>query len=154
MRFVAVIGGSKAGRGFYKTAMQAGAEIAARKAVLICGGLGGVMEAACRGARRAGGMTVGILPGKDRAGANKYVKIAVATGMGPARNLVIVNSADGVLAIDGKEGTLSEIAFTLKQKKPIVGIGTYDIKGIKKAASAKEAVERLFKMMEAGKKRT
>jgi uncharacterized protein (TIGR00725 family) len=108
------------------------------------------MEAAARGAKEHKGATVGILPGKNKKDANKYIDTAVPTGFGEARNVVIVNMADGVVAIDGKEGTLSEIAFTLKSGKPICGIGTYDIKGIIKEEDPEKAVQKICRMIEAG----
>ena len=96
-------------------------------AVLVCGGLGGVMAAACRGARAEGGLTVGILPGPDRAAANAFVDVAVPTGMGEARNAVVVRCADAVVAVGGEFGTLSEIAPALQAGTPVVGIGTWEL---------------------------
>jgi uncharacterized protein (TIGR00725 family) len=147
MKVIAVIGGSSVSAKNYGLAFRAGAEIARRKCVLVCGGLSGVMEAATKGAKENNGMTVGILPGKNRKDANKYIDIAVPSGIGEARNVIIVNMADGVVAIDGKEGTLSEIAFTLKSKKPICGIGTYDLKGIIKEEEPEKAVEKICKLI-------
>jgi uncharacterized protein (TIGR00725 family) len=151
MTVIAVIGGSSVSRKYYDLAFRAGAEIAKRNCVLVCGGLSGVMEAAAKGAKENKGMTIGILPGKSRLDANEYIDIAVPTGFGDARNLVIVNMADGVLAIDGKEGTLSEIAFTLRSGKPICGIGTYDIKGIIREEEPEKAIEKICRLIEAGK---
>ncbi len=94
---------------------------------LICGGLSGVMEAACRGAKSAGGTTIGILPGADRAQANRFVDYAIATGMGQSRNALIVLSADALVAIGGGYGTLSEIGHALRAAKPVVGIGTWEV---------------------------
>ena len=142
---IAVIGGSSVSGRLYETARIAGAKIAEKGAVLVCGGLSGVMEAACRGAKEKGGTTVGILPGKRKSEANDYVDIAVPTGMSEARNAVIVNMADALVAIDGKEGTLSEIAFALKQKKPVAGIETFDIRGIMKAETPSQAVDFVWK---------
>ncbi len=104
-----------------------GRELATRGAVVVCGGLGGVMEAACRGAREAGGHTIGILPGHDRGQANPHVEIAVATGLGEGRNLVVVRTADVVVAVGGEFGTLSEIAFALRLGTPVVGIDTWEL---------------------------
>lgn len=124
-----------------------GRGLAEKGAVVLCGGLGGVMEAVCRGARAAGGTTVGILPGDDRADANDYVDVALATGMGEMRNALIVRAADVVVAVGGEHGTLSEIAFALKIGRPVVGIDTWQLtKGgaeddpIVRAGSAEEAV--------------
>src|SRR5204862_98418 len=93
----------------------------------VFGGLGGVMEAACRGARSAGGTTVGILPGDDRTDANEFVDVAVATGMGEGRNALVVRTADAVIAVGGEFGTLSEIALALRAGKPVIGIGTWEL---------------------------
>jgi uncharacterized protein (TIGR00725 family) len=117
-----------------------GAELARRGAVVVTGGLGGVMEAACRGARSAGGTTLGILPGGDRTAANAFVSVAVATAMGELRNGLVVRCADAVVAIAGGYGTLSEIALALKAGKPVVGIATWEIEGVRAAADASEAV--------------
>ena len=107
-------------------AEEAGAAIAEAGAVLVCGGLGGVMEAACRGAHGQGVMTVGVLPGSDRAEANRWVRIALPTGLGEARNALVVRAADSVIAIGGGWGTLSEIALALKRGVPVLGVGTWE----------------------------
>jgi uncharacterized protein (TIGR00725 family) len=114
--------------------------IAERGALLVCGGLGGVMEAACRGARAAGGTTLGLLPGADRAEANPHVTVAVPTGLGEARNALVVRAADAVVAIGGGYGTLSEIALALRAGKPVIGLGTWDIDGIEVASDPEAAV--------------
>jgi uncharacterized protein (TIGR00725 family) len=106
-------------------AEEVGAELARRGAVVVCGGLGGVMEAACRGARSAGGTTIGILPGTDRGAANPYVDVAIPTGMGELRNGLIVHCADALVAVGDGFGTLSEIALALKAGKPVIGLGTW-----------------------------
>jgi uncharacterized protein (TIGR00725 family) len=151
MHVIGVIGGNSVGKKHYDAAFTAGAGIAKRGAVLVCGGLSGVMEAACRGAKSEGGTTIGILPGKSRKAANGFVDHAIATGLGEARNLAIVNTADAFIAIDGKEGTLSEIAFALKAGKKVIGIDTYDIDGIIKARSPVDAVEKVFSILEGGR---
>jgi uncharacterized protein (TIGR00725 family) len=122
---VAVIGSADCSAAAAKAAEAVGREIARRGHVLVCGGRGGVMEAACRGARAAGGLTVGILPGADRRQANPYVDVAIATGLGEARNAVVVRTADAVIAVHGEHGTLSEIGLALKMGKPVVGLGTW-----------------------------
>ena len=109
------------------TAEGVGRLLAERGAVLVCGGLGGVMAAACRGARDAGGHTVGILPGDDRAEANPWVVVAIPTGLGEARNALVVRASDALIVIGGEFGTLSEIALALKIGRPVVGIGTWTI---------------------------
>ena len=120
--------------------------LASRGAVLVCGGLGGVMEAACRGAKAEGGTTVGILPGPSRADANDYVDVAIATGLGEARNALVVRAADALVAVGGEYGTLSEIALALKAGTPVVGLGTWDIDGIEQAGSPDEAVEAALRL--------
>ncbi|MBL7084798.1 MAG: TIGR00725 family protein [Candidatus Omnitrophica bacterium] len=137
---IAVIGGHSCSKEIAKIAEEVGKGIAQAGATLVCGGLTGVMEAACRGAKSAGGKTIGILPGDDKDEANPYVDIPIATGLGYMRNNLVVKNADIVIAIDGKEGTLSEIAFALQMKKPILGINTWDIPGIIKVKDAQEAI--------------
>jgi uncharacterized protein (TIGR00725 family) len=117
-----------------------GRALAARGAVLICGGLGGVMEAACRGAKEAGGLTVGILPGTDRAAANAFVAVAIPSGLGEARNALVVRTADALIAVGGGYGTLSEIALALKAGKRVVGLDSWDIDGVVAAADPAAAV--------------
>ena len=107
-------------------AEEVGAEVAAAGCGLVCGGLGGVMEAACRGARSRGGLTVGILPGLDREEANGWVRVALPTGLGEARNALVVRGADAVVAVGGGWGTLSEIALALKARLPVVGLDTWE----------------------------
>ena len=126
-RVVAVIGpGRDATAEELASAEEAGAAVAAAGCGLVCGGLGGVMEAACRGARSEGGLTLGLLPGLDRDAANGWVVVAVPTGLGEARNALVVRAADAVVAIGGGWGTLSEIALALKAGVPVVGIGTWE----------------------------
>jgi uncharacterized protein (TIGR00725 family) len=93
----------------------------------VCGGLGGVMEAACMGARSQGGLTIGLLPGTDRGEANDYVDIAIPTGMGEMRNALIVRACDAIIAISGEFGTLSEIGFALRTSTPVVGLSTWEL---------------------------
>jgi uncharacterized protein (TIGR00725 family) len=112
-----------------------------RGAVVVSGGLGGVMEAACRGAKEAGATTLGILPGLDRAEANPYVDVAVPTGMGEARNALVVRAADALIAVGGGYGTLSEVALALKTGKPVVGLGSFELDGMTQAGSPREAVD-------------
>ncbi len=137
---VAVIGGARAGREALDLAAETGRRLAEAGAVLVCGGLGGVMEAAARGAKSAGGFTVGILPGQSPADANPSIDLAVATGMGYTRNSLVVMNADAVVAVDGEYGTLSEIAFALIHKKKVVGLMSWDIPGVVPARDAEEAV--------------
>lgn len=122
---VAVVGSGTAIPELYELAMQIGEQLARGGAVVVTGGLGGIMEAACRGAREAGGTTLGILPGTDRHEANPYVDVAIPTGMGELRNGLVVRCADALIAVCGGYGTLSEIGFALKAGKRVVGIGTW-----------------------------
>lgn len=125
---IAVVGpGRDATRDELAQAEVAGAAIAGAGATLVCGGLGGAMEAACRGARSRGGMTVGILPGTDREDANGWVVLALPTGLGEARNALVVRAAHAVVAIGGGWGTLSEIAFALRAGVPVLGVRTWEL---------------------------
>lgn len=124
---VAVVGSAQATDKELAAADEIGGLLAASSAVLVCGGLGGVMEAACRGAARAGGLTIGILPGDRRQDANPWVGVAVPTGMGELRNGLVVRTADVLLAIGGEYGTLSEIALALKIGRPVVGLRSFSV---------------------------
>jgi uncharacterized protein (TIGR00725 family) len=140
--YIAVVGaGSDVTEEALAAAEEVGARLARRGAVVVSGGLGGVMAAACRGAREAGGTTLAILPGDDRSQANRWVDVAVATGMGELRNGLVVRSADALIAIAGEHGTLSEIALALKAGKRVVGLGTWEIPGVLAASGPEEAVE-------------
>jgi uncharacterized protein (TIGR00725 family) len=148
-----VVGGADAAPPELELAAEVGRELARRGAVVVCGGMGGCMEAVCRGAREEGGLTVGILGGTDRSGANECVDVVVATGIGEARNTVVVSAADVVLAVSGEFGTLSEIAFALKAGKPVVGLDTWElakagevVEAITVAESPAEAVEQALRL--------
>ena len=125
-KYIAVVGPSAATPTEHILGQEVGRLIAEAGAVLVCGGLGGLMEAAADGCARAGGRSVGIVPG-DRTEANPYLTVAVATGMGEARNAIVVRTADAVIAIAGEFGTLSEIALALKMGRPVVGLGTWEV---------------------------
>jgi len=134
-----------------------GRGIAEAGGVLVCGGMGGVMEAAAGGCADARGRSVGILPSDSRLDANPYVTIAVATGMGEARNAIVVRTADAVIAVHGEFGTLSEIALALKMGKPVVGLGTWElgkdgepVDAIVPAIDAREAVDTALRLARAG----
>lgn len=151
--YIAVVGASEPDGHTADLAEQVGRALAQRGAVLVCGGLGGVMEAACRGAKTAGGTTVGLLPGSDRRDANAYLDVALPTGMGEMRNALIVRSADAVIAVAGEFGTLSEIAFALRIGTPVVGLETWELakKGevvaaFTRADSAKVAVNEALRL--------
>jgi uncharacterized protein (TIGR00725 family) len=141
---IAVIGAGEADAEALKTAEQVGRLVAEKGAILVCGGLSGVMEAAARGAKSGGGITVGVLPQSSAEYANPYIDIPVATGFGEGRNVVIVHMADVLIAISGEYGTLSEIAFALKTGKKVVGIFSWDIPGVERAVDAADAVEKAF----------
>ena len=138
--YVAVIGPGDASPEQRAAAEEVGRELAKRGALLVSGGLGGAMEAACRGAREAGGTTVALLPGFDRAAANEFVDVALATGLGEARNALVVRAADALIAVGGGYGTLSEIALALKAGKRVVGLDSWEIEGVEPAGSAEQAV--------------
>ena len=149
--FIAVIGGGDISPQEAELAEEVGREIARRGAVLVCGGLGGVMEAACRGASKEGGLTIGILPGENRHTANSYVQIPIVTGIGYARNVAVVKSAQAVIAIDGSYGTLSEIGHALQSGIPVIGLNTWSLSIAGKADNSiiiaenpKDAVNKAF----------
>jgi uncharacterized protein (TIGR00725 family) len=137
---IAVIGKEECTEDEYRAAMAAGSLIAEGHAVLCCGGRGGVMEAACRGARAAGGTTVGILP--DTGKGNPYLDVVIRTGMGYGRNAIIVQSGDAVVAIGGGYGTLSEIAIALRAGREVFGYRTWEIDGVIRCGTPEEAVTR------------
>jgi len=137
---VAVVGPGEASPAELHTAEEVGAGLAAAGAVVVTGGLGGVMEAACRGARSRRGRTLGILPGDDRDAANGWVEIAVATGLGELRNGLVVRAADAVVAIGGGHGTLSEVALALKLGRPVVGLGTWEVHGVDHVSTPEDAL--------------
>lgn len=145
--YIAVIGASQPSAVVADAGRRVGQLVAEAGAVLVCGGRGGVMEAACRGARSSGGLTVGILPGMSRAEANPYVDVALPTGLGDARNALVVSSADVVVAVGGGPGTLSEIGLALSMGRPVVGLLTWEATApsggaldVARAASPEEAV--------------
>jgi uncharacterized protein (TIGR00725 family) len=141
---VAVIGASDASPEQREQAEAAGRRLAELGAVVVTGGRGGVMEAACKGAKEAGGRTVGILPGDDRADANEFVDVAIPTGVGQMRNVLVVRASDAIVAIGGAWGTLSEIAFARGAGKPVFGVGSWDLglDGVIAVGSGAEAADR------------
>ena len=126
-KIIAVIGGEQPSSEEAKLAEEVGRELARRGAILVCGGLGGVMEAASKGAVSEGGTTIGILPRDNRQQANPYIQIPIVTGMGYARNVIVVKSAQAVIAIDGSYGTLSEIGHALQYNIPVIGLNTWSL---------------------------
>ena len=139
--FIGVIGAGDCSDNMYKLAEEVGERIAKAGAVLVCGGLRGVMEAASKGAKKQGGITIGILPGIDKDHANPYIDFPIVTGLGEGRNLLVIRNSDAVIAFPGEFGTLSEIAFSLKLGKPVVGLSTWKVSDkIIQAKNAEEAV--------------
>jgi uncharacterized protein (TIGR00725 family) len=153
---IAVIGGSRPNKKEKELAFQVGKELALHGAILVCGGLGGVMEAACRGAQENGGLTIGILPGDSSATANPYVEIPIVTGLGYARNIAVVKTARAVIAVGGAYGTLSEISFALQGGIPVIGLVTWQLtrrgrkdRSIVTACDANDAVEKALNVANA-----
>jgi len=142
---VTVIGGSKCSEESWAIAYRLGKLIACEGWVLICGGQGGVMEAVCQGVKEEGGLAVGILPDSDTTEANSYLNVKIPTGLGYARNILVVRAADSIIAVDGEYGTLSEIAFALNEGKTVYGINTWGIKGVIEIKSPEEAIEKIKK---------
>ncbi|MGZ4187849.1 MAG: TIGR00725 family protein [Solirubrobacteraceae bacterium] len=138
--YVAVVGPGEATPEEAETAEQVGRGLAEAGAAVVCGGLGGVMAAACRGADAAGGLTIAILPGSDRGAANQWAQVVIPTGMGEMRNALVVRAADAVIAVGGGYGTLSEVALALKTGVPVVGIKPWPIAGIVQVGTAADAV--------------
>jgi uncharacterized protein (TIGR00725 family) len=126
-KIIAVIGAGEPSAEEARLAEEVGRELARQGAILVCGGLGGVMEAACKGASLEGGITVGILPGDSPRTANPYVQIPIVTGMGYARNIAVVKTARAVIAVGGSYGTLSEIAHALQNGIPVIGLNTWSL---------------------------
>ncbi len=140
--YLAVIGGGEVSPDIFSLAREVGREVARRGGVLLCGGLGGVMAAAAQGAKEEGGVSIGILPDADRSRANPYLTYSIPTNLGHARNVVIAHAADGSL------GTISEAAIGLKIGKPVIGLQiSWDLPGLRRAASAQEAVALAFQAL-------
>jgi uncharacterized protein (TIGR00725 family) len=145
---IGVIGASSCSREGYELAREVGRRIAEGGAAVVCGGLQGVMEAACRGCFEAGGEAIGILPGGDPATANPYVTLAVPTNMGHARNVIIAHSARVLIAVEGEFGTLSEMAIALKLGRPVIALNSWPgISGVIYSSSAEDAVRRAFALV-------
>ncbi|MGD2278966.1 MAG: TIGR00725 family protein [Candidatus Omnitrophota bacterium] len=142
---VSVVGGYECDTETAELAERTGELIANEGFVLVCGGRSGVMEAVCRGAKKAGGITVGILPGEDKRDANEFVDIAITSGLGYTRNAIVAGTADLVVAFPGKYGTLSEIGLALNAGKEVYGIGAWDIEGVIKLKSPEELKDILDK---------
>jgi uncharacterized protein (TIGR00725 family) len=151
--YIAVVGPGEASADEARLAEELGCRLAEAGAVLVCGGMGGVMEAAARGSAEAGGLSIGLLPGVRRQDGNRWLAVAVPTGLGEARNALVVRAADALVAVGGGWGTLSEVALALKVGTPVVGIGTWElaregraVEGIVRASSPTEAVARALEL--------
>lgn len=144
---VSVIGGSNVSDEHYEQAREVGRLLGECGHEVVCGGRTGVMEAACRGAVETGGHTIGILPGEDRAEANEYVETAIATGLGNARNALVALNGDGVIAVDGSTGTLSEIALALDRGLSVAGLDTHDVDGVRAVETPEQAVEHVERVV-------
>lgn len=144
---VAVIGGHSCTHEVEQLAIKLGNLLSKVGVTVVCGGLGGVMKAVAKGVHDRGGLTVGILPGEDKSSANSYIDIPISTGLGNTRNTIVAGCADIIVALPGEYGTLSEIAFALNMRKPVIGIGSWEIKGMQQAATPEEAVGIIEKMM-------
>lgn len=140
---MAVIGGAKCTKEVWMMAEELGRRLVMLGHTPVCGGLGGVMEAVCCGAKEAGGVAVGILPG-EKEDANRFVGIAISTGMGHARNVIIVKSADAIIALPGEYGTLSEMALALKMGKQVISLQSWEIPGARNAKTPQEAISYLY----------
>ncbi len=149
-QIIGVIGGRQAPERHLQWAEEVGRLIASRGGILITGGLSGVMEAASRGAHRAGGTVVGILPTESTDSANEFVTVPIATGLGIGRNVIIARTAHALIAIGGGYGTLSEIAFALQLGKPVIGLDSWQIEGMLRASRPREAVEIAFERIGSG----
>ena len=146
---IGVIGqGSNCSKKLLSLAEEVGKEIAKKDGIVICGGLKGVMEAVCRGAKLENGMAIGVIPGTQKSDANEFIDIPIVTGLGEARNSIIIRTADVVIAVGGKYGTLSEISFSLAFNKPVIGLNTWEnIEGIIYQDNPVGAVEKAFSLL-------
>jgi hypothetical protein len=144
---IAVVGGGACSRETARLAAAVGRELARAGAVVVCGGLGGVMEATARGAAEMGGMVLGLLPGEDRRGGNRYLTIAVPTGLGHARNVLVVTAGDAVIALAGAEGTRSEVALARVLGRPVVALRAWTgVPGVTAAATPAAAVRQALRL--------
>ncbi len=144
---ISLIGGSSISNKVEDMAEKVGAMIAELGCILVCGGLGGAMEAAAKGAKKAGGLTIGILPGKDKDDANPYIDIALPTSIGYSRNVIIACSADIVVALPGSYGTNSEICYALVYHRPVIDLGNWNINGMIDAKNLEDAEEKIKKII-------
>jgi len=149
---IAVVGAGKCSKKLRDMASQVGKYVAEHDGVVVCGGLGGIMEGAARGAKEAGGVTIGILPSDNKEDANEYIDYVIPTGFGEARNIMVVRTADAVVAFPGKYGTLSEMAFALHAGRPLVAINAWRLGDeIEQVDDPIEAAKRAMELAEKGK---
>ena len=146
-KVIGIIGGHECNKEVEQLAYNLAKKLAKVAEILVSGGLSGVMKAACQGFKAGGGVTIGIIPGYDKSSANKYVDIVIPTGLGLARNVLVVKSADLVIALPGKAGTLSEIAYCLQFGIPVIGFHSWDIPGVIKVQTLTEAVEKVKELL-------
>ncbi len=144
---ISVIGGSSIGTKTEDLAEKVGALIAELGCVMVCGGLGGAMEAAAKGAKKAGGITIGILPGKEKDDANPYIDISLPTSIGYARNAIVACSADIIIALPGNYGTNTEICYGLIHSRPVIDLGNWNVDGMIDAKSLEDAEEKIKKII-------
>ncbi len=146
-RVLGVIGGHNCSKEVEQLAQNLGKNIAKVVDILVCGGLSGTMEAVCQGFKAAGGLTIGIIPSYDKNDANKYVDIVIPSGLGLARNVLVVKSADVLVALPGEAGTLSEIAYALQFGIPVVSLKSWDIPGVIKAETVQQTIAQVKKVV-------
>ncbi|MFA5156505.1 MAG: TIGR00725 family protein [Candidatus Omnitrophota bacterium] len=146
-KIIGVIGGRQCNKEVEQTAIKLGKKLAKVADLLVCGGLSGVMEAVSKGFKAAGGTTIGILPGYHKTEANSFVDIVIPTGMGLARNVLVVKAADVVVALPGEAGTLSEIAYCLQFGVPVVSFNSWDIPGVIKAKTIEQTIKEVRKKL-------
>jgi len=150
-KVVSVIGGHSCTKEVEQIAQELGKKLAKVVDILVCGGLSGTMKAVCQGFKAAGGLTIGILPSYDKNNANAFVDISIPTGMGLARNVLVVKSADVVIALPGEAGTLSEIAYGIQFGIPVVSLNSWDIQGVIKVKTVEEAVDKVRELLKESK---
>jgi uncharacterized protein (TIGR00725 family) len=146
-KVISVIGGHKCTDEVEQIAHNLGKKLAKVAGILVSGGLSGTMKAVCQGFKDSGGLTIGIIPSYEKAAANEFVDIAIPTGMGLARNVLVVKSADVVIALPGEAGTLSEIAYCLQFAIPVISLNSWDIKGVIKVKTVEEAVAKAEELL-------
>ena len=151
-RVISIIGGHSCTKEVEQIAQNLGKNLAEVVDIIVCGGLSGTMEAVCKGFKQAGGTTIGILPTYDKNEANSYIDIAIPTGLGLARNVLVVQAGEVVIALPGSHGTLSEIAYCLQFGKPVISLNSWEIKGVIKVNTAEESIKEIKKIMKGNTK--